>query len=108
MMDQFVVDLTKVWTEVGLELKPRRSLPLEANDGKQNQGLEDTLFCPEGGETCKFCQKPLLFEKLEARVYDSNAATGSATNKLQDELMVQIPFGGCQKANCPQLISAAA
>ena len=51
MMDQFVSDLVEIWTEVGLELKP----------AAQEEG------CPEGKEACAFCQRPLLFDRLEAR-----------------------------------------
>ena len=69
MMDQFVADLTEVWKNVGLQLFPK----------KANR-------CPQGGETCNYCQKPLLFEQLEARVSGLN----------------------CQKVNCPQLITAKA
>ena len=49
MMDKFVEDFTKVWLEVGLELKPRKCMD---------------------GQFCKFCQKPFgnqLFKHYEAR-----------------------------------------
>jgi len=54
MMDKFVEDLTEVWQEVGMELRPR-----------VGRG------CPQGGATCNFCQKPLFFEELESRVRDN-------------------------------------
>ena len=57
MMNKFVEDLTEVWQEVGMELRPRV--------GKG---------CPQGGVTCTFCQKPLFFEELESRVKESETS----------------------------------
>merc|ERR1719189_801118 len=51
MMDEFAYDLLKVWIDVGLEVKPRVS-----------RGT-----CPQGGEFCIFCEKPMLFKHYEAR-----------------------------------------
>lgn len=48
MMDRFAEDLTKVWLEVGLKLKPREC---------------------EGGQFCEYCQKPMLFKHFEARTH---------------------------------------
>lgn len=48
MMDQFTTDVAKVWVEVGLELKPKKT------------------FACEG--FCTFCQKPSSFDKFSARV----------------------------------------
>lgn len=70
MMDQFVADLVKVWTSVGLELKPSKTPEVE---------------CPKGEQTCTFCQKPLLFSELEARVNSDS----------------------CKFENCPQICAAA-
>jgi 5-aminolevulinate synthase len=57
MMDQFVKDLATVWADVGLEFKPRRK-----------------SGCLQDSATCTFCQKPLLFEQLEARERDCSLA----------------------------------
>ena len=46
MMDQFAEDLTKVWLQVGLTLKPKKC---------------------QGGQFCQYCQKPMLFKHYEAR-----------------------------------------
>ncbi|XP_059090299.1 5-aminolevulinate synthase, erythroid-specific, mitochondrial-like isoform X1 [Tigriopus californicus] len=70
MMDQFVADLVKVWTDVGLELKPSKAPKVE---------------CPNGEQTCTFCQKPVLFSELEARFNP----------------------GCCKVENCPQVSAAA-
>ena len=58
MMDAFVSDITAVWTEVGLELRPRAPT------------AEGSRPCPASsvGAECEFCKKPLLFNRLEARV----------------------------------------
>ena len=66
MMDNFAQDLAEVWTKVGLELKPR------------SKGT-----CPQG-LNCVYCQKPMLFEQLEARTRTA-----------------------CNVPDCPQLIAAA-
>ena len=52
MMDQFAHDLLKVWIDLGLELKPRNA---------------ERRQCPQSGEFCVFCEKPMIFEQLEAR-----------------------------------------
>lgn len=72
MMDRFVDDLTKVWTGVGLPLRPR---PAAGAPGS----------CPEGNaaaSTCRFCDRPLLFARMEAR---EGGAAATA----------------CREANCP-------
>ena len=104
MMDQFVLDLTELWKEVGLELKPRAATdPDDAHD-YSNEGMAKLGFCPQGGEACAYCQKPMLFEQLEARVRDN--CTNMAMEK-QDKAIMHLS-AGCQKPNCPRLISAAA
>ena len=45
-MDAFAADLTAVWLEQGLELKPRGAC----------------------AEVCQFCAEPGLFRQMEARV----------------------------------------
>merc|ERR1719318_881299 len=45
MMDQFVADLTKIWTEVGLPIRPAK----------------------ECSGSCTFCQKPSVFSRMSAR-----------------------------------------
>ena len=67
MMDQLAEDILRVWNSVGLPLKPRI----------RNNG------CPQGGEHCTFCRKPMLFEKHEARFKEQ-----------------------CNIPNCPQLVLA--
>ena len=69
MMDQLAEDLLKVWIDVGLPLKPRMT------------NLK--RVCPQGGEECIYCKKPVLFEKRQAR-----------TSKE------------CTIPNCPQMILA--
>ena len=103
MMDKFVLDLTELWTEVGLELKPRQNEFEESAkfEGTNSGTFEKLGFCPQGGETCEYCQKPLMFEKLEAREKISVSVDNF------DNLM-RIHGSGCQKPNCPQLVTAAA
>ena len=104
MMDQFVTDLTELWTEVGLELKPRIPFSKQSSSFVTDTvaNSRNLAYCPEGGETCQYCQKPVLFEALEAR------------EKLRSNLnifkkaMILREAVGCQKPNCPQLISASA
>lgn len=67
MMDQFASDLSQVWKEVGLTFNPREK-------GKK---------CPQSGEFCIFCDKPMLFKHYEARTRD------------------------CNVPNCPQLIAVS-
>merc|ERR1712079_355346 len=69
MMDQLAEDLLKVWIDVGLPLKPRMT--------------NLRRVCPQGGEECIYCKKPVLFEKRQAR-----------TSKE------------CTIPNCPQMILA--
>jgi len=58
MMDAFVRDVTAIWTEVGLELRPRTA-------GTARRAAA----CPASAAAeCEFCKKPLLFNRLEARV----------------------------------------
>jgi 5-aminolevulinate synthase len=45
MMDQFVADLTKIWTEVGLPIRPAKDC----------------------SGSCTFCQKPSVFSRMSAR-----------------------------------------
>jgi len=68
MMDQFAYDLLKVWIDIGLELKPR---------------TVERPTCPKAGEFCVFCEKPMIFEKFEARTRE------------------------CSVPNCPQITAAA-
>ena len=68
MMDQLAEDLLKVWIDVGLPLKPRMT------------NLKKV--CPQGGEECIYCKKPMLFEKRQARIKE------------------------CTIPNCPQMIRA--
>merc|ERR1711953_1612206 len=51
MMDQFAFDVSKAWQAIGLPMRPRQS----------------SAGCPDG-ETCTFCQKPVLFQQLESRI----------------------------------------
>ena len=104
MMDQFVLDLTQLWKEVGLELKPRipASMDSIASSNKKLGTSAKLGFCPQGGEKCEYCQKPLLFENLEARVHANNDDTDGNNS---DVMMLA---SGCQKPNCPQLVSTAA
>ena len=104
MMDQFVLDLTELWKEVGLELKPRAAIAsTDANDCN-NGSMAKIGFCPQGGEECAYCQKPMLFEQLEARVHDNCA---NMDMHKQDRAIMQLS-AGCQQPNCPRLISSAA
>ena len=99
MMDQFVMDLTELWTEVGLELKPRETVSDDLSAPSESGKLG---FCPQGGVTCEYCQEPVLFEKLEARERSKDTM-----NSLNIGKMVS---GGnrCPKPNCPQMVTAAA
>ena len=83
MMDKFVEDLTVVWQQIGLPLRPRT---LSTNQG-----------CPRGGATCHYCEKPLLFQEMEARVKAGNPKVAPPA-----------PAFGCKEINCPQLITATA
>ena len=68
MMDQFANDLLKVWIDLGLELKPRNA---------------ERRQCPQSGEFCVFCEKPMIFEQMEARTRE------------------------CPVPNCPQITATA-
>jgi 5-aminolevulinate synthase len=68
MMDQFAHDLLKVWIDLGLELKPRNA---------------ERRQCPQSGEFCVFCEKPMIFEQMEARTRE------------------------CPVPNCPQITATA-
>lgn len=99
MMNQFVMDLTELWTEVGLELKPR--VPA-SDDLKAPSELGNIGFCPQGGLTCEYCQEPVLFEKLEAR-------EKSKDNMDSLNLAKMMTSGNrCPQPNCPQMVTAAA
>lgn len=52
MMDQFAYDLLEVWNDLKLPLKPRS---------------QERKRCPQSGDFCIFCEKPMLFKHLEAR-----------------------------------------
>ena len=58
MMDKLTEDLCKVWVDVGLPLNPR------ITNAKKT--------CPQGGEECLYCKKPMLFAEHEARTRDCN------------------------------------
>ena len=108
MMDRFVSDLTELWKEVGLELKPRAtaaSTNSNRTKGNENGAIAEVMYCPQGGKTCEYCQKPLLFEKLEARVRQDSYDIMDMDE--HDKAIMQLSTG-CQKPNCPQLVSAAA
>ena len=99
MMDQFVMDLTELWTEVGLELKPRMPVTDDLNAASESGKLG---FCPQGGITCEYCQEPVLFEKLEAREKSKDSRDFLNIEKI-------LPGGSrCLKPNCPQMVTAAA
>ena len=105
MMDQFVTDLTELWIEVGLELKPR--IPFSKGSKAESDtytggNLGNFSYCPEGGETCQYCQKPVLFEALEAR-----EKSRSNLNIFKKDIILREAIG-CKKPNCPQMISASA
>ena len=58
MMDQLAQDLLKVWLDVGLPLKPR---------------IDNFKYtCPQGGDECLYCKKPMLFEEYQARIKECN------------------------------------
>ena len=103
MMDQFVSDISELWTEVGLELKPRQYSTDEPEEsGAFNLGkLAKVRFCPEGGETCEYCKKPILFEKLEAR---EKFKIGDVVKSVMLGRVNQ----HCHKPNCPQMVTSAA
>ena len=103
MMDQFVSDITELWTDVGLELKPRKHSTDESAKSKNriHTKLDKDQFCPEGGITCEYCKKPLLFEKLEAR---EKIELGYVAN----DVMLRKVAPHCHKRNCPQMITSAA
>ena len=104
MMDQFVTDLTELWIKVGLELKPRipfaKQSPSFGTDAVGNP--RNLSYCPEGGDTCEYCQKPVLFEALEAR-----EKSRSNMNIFKKDIILREAIG-CKKPNCPQMISASA
>ena len=104
MMDQFVTDLSELWIEVGLELKPL--IPFSKGstglDADVVGNLRNMAYCPEGGETCQYCQKPVLFEALEAR-----EKSRSNLNIFKKDIILREAIG-CKKPNCPQMISASA
>ena len=103
MMNQFVSDLTELWTDVGLELKPRNNFPEKwmPSKGITWEKSDTTRFCPQGGETCEYCKKPVLFEKLEAREKFKASET-------IDNVMVRRVAQHCHKPNCPQMVTSAA
>ena len=103
MMDQFVEDLTELWTGVGLKLNPRMQASEEmTTPGGNTLDKSGKLgFCPQGGKTCEYCQKPVLFEELESR-----ERTKPSMKNINHK---NLSLGArCQKPNCPQMITAAA
>ena len=62
MMDAFATQLSKVWQNVGLPLKP--AAHADAHSHKRAHAL-----CPNGQaqEGCEFCSNPGHFSQLEAR-----------------------------------------
>ena len=103
MMNQFVTDLTELWTDVGLELKPRTHLidELTTSSGIKVEKSNALRFCPQGGETCEYCKKPVLFEKLEAR-------EKIQPSEMIDNVMVRRVAQHCHKPNCPQMATSTA
>ena len=103
MMDQFVSDITELWTDVGLGLKPRKhaSDEEEQSSGSTKLNIEKARFCPEGGATCEYCKKPLLFGRLESR---EKMKTGDVINDVKFRKVTP----HCHKRNCPQMVTSAA
>ena len=103
MMDQFVNDITELWTDVGLELKPRNYSTGESEKSKSSipAKVDKARLCPEGGITCEYCKKPVLFEKLEAR---EKIDPGYFAN----DVMLRKVTPHCHKRNCPQMVTSAA
>jgi len=82
MMDKFVKDMALAWTNVGLDLKPRKKKVVKV--------------ASKAG--CTQCQRPLNFEDLESRIGSGLVVNGDVTSLAFD----------CNHVNCPQLVSASA